>query len=167
MNDPRLNIGLQTKLSQKLLITPQMKQSLSLLQMPITELVQELSEYLEVNPALEITEPDHDDDLPSKEGDESDSDDTLLENLNTPEWDEYINEGTSNEMAFTPMSDDDLFDYEQFLSNTLSLPEHLLIQLKTADLTDAQYAAGAVIIGNLSDDGYFHADLEDLYIIDI
>jgi len=52
----RLNLEISGKLSQKLHITPQMKQSLSILQMPLTELLQELNTFISENPVLEETE---------------------------------------------------------------------------------------------------------------
>lgn len=163
MNDPRLNLGLQTKLSQKLLITPQMKQSLSLLQMPITELTQEISSYLETNPALETSEPDFsdipDDEMPEQA---TNSDQSLLDSLNSPEWDDYINEGNSNELSFTPLTDEDMMNYEQYVAGKPSLSQHLLFQLRTLDLTEEELFIGEEIIGNLSDDGYFRADVDEI-----
>ncbi len=112
MSGQRLDINIKTAQTQKLLITPQMKQSLSLLQMPITDLVQEINTYLEENPALEIAEPDYDDTgaEPEPEGDgdsdfEADSTDkSLLEEISDPEWDDYI--GDNEELSFTPLSEE-------------------------------------------------------------
>ena len=50
--------SLQLKLSQHLALTPQLQQSIRLLQLSTLELEQELEKYLQENPLLErITEP--------------------------------------------------------------------------------------------------------------
>jgi RNA polymerase sigma-54 factor len=163
MNDPRLNLGLQTKLVQKLLITPQMKQSLSLLQMNITDLVQEIDMYIENNPTLEVVDhdtiPDDFDDTP--DGDSSD-DRSLLDDLSTPEWDDYIADSDHNELSFTPLSEDEMSDYEQYVAVEDTLEESLLFQLKTAGLTPLQIEIGREIIGNLDDDGYFRDGVDEI-----
>lgn len=165
MSDTRLNLGLQTKLTQKLMITPQMKQSLSLLQMPITELVQEISAYLEENPALESIDMDYDAEIPSDDTPDQPVEETaessLLEDLTKPEWDEYIAD-TPSDLTFMPTSDDEQTDFEQFLSADQTLTEHLMFQLRTAGLSDKQVEIGEHIIGNLSEDGYFRADIAEV-----
>ncbi|MDR2883951.1 MAG: hypothetical protein LBV09_02455, partial [Deferribacteraceae bacterium] len=163
MNDPRLNLGLQTKLVQKLLITPQMKQSLSILQMNITDLVQEIDVYLENNPALEAMDhdlsPDYDDDG-HDDGEQIDK--TLLDDLSTPEWDDYIADSDHNELSFTPLSEEEMSDYEQYVASEDTLAESLLFQLNTAGLTQLQIEIGREIIGNLDEDGYFRDDVADI-----
>ncbi|MDR2105640.1 MAG: RNA polymerase factor sigma-54 [Deferribacteraceae bacterium] len=153
MSEPNLNLGLKNQLSTTLLITPQMKQSLSLLQMPITELAVELSNYLETNPALESD--DFDMDIELEDAQDEHIEETLLETLTSPEWDNYIEDGNSNELAFTPQPSDDDPDFEDYVSAGVTLSEHLLQQLKAESLTDKQFEIGEMIIGCLSETGYF------------
>lgn len=49
MKGAKLNLGIQAKLGQKLLITPQMRQSLNILQMTVSELSTELTNILQEN----------------------------------------------------------------------------------------------------------------------
>ena len=51
--------GLSLKLSQHLTLTPQLQQSIKLLQMSTVELEQEVDRYLQENPFLERTDADH------------------------------------------------------------------------------------------------------------
>ena len=56
MNNINQNLDIKNTLQTTVFITPQMKQSLAILQMPIVELEQELSNILEENPILEVSE---------------------------------------------------------------------------------------------------------------
>ena len=58
--------SLQLKLSQHLALTPQLQQSIKLLQLSTLELEQELEKYLQENPLLE-----RDDGFPSSAGSNS------------------------------------------------------------------------------------------------
>ncbi|GAB7140122.1 RNA polymerase factor sigma-54 [Deferribacterales bacterium RsTz2092] len=136
MNRMNLGIGLATANRQKLFLSQKMKHSLELLQMPVAELAQELSEYIQNNPILEIDDTaKHPDDIKHEE------------------WDGYHRS--------TKRLDDD-FNQEQAISANTSLSEHLLFQLKTAGLADDDVRIGLEIIGNLSEDGYFRADIEEI-----
>src|SRR5271155_656184 len=101
---------LELKLSQKLIMTPQLQQAIKLLQLSRLELVQSVSQELIENPVLEEVTPETADDSP--EGDEAASPETLqtsasdaetppeqerAEELKSdlelgPQWDEYMNE---------------------------------------------------------------------------
>lgn len=146
----KLSLNLQTKLAQKLLITPQMKQSLNLLQMPVTELLQEVNEILQENPVLEEVE--------SKEIKEEKIQDEFLEAIKNVEWDDFY--GHHDEVSFIPKDDDDV-DFEKFVSRTDTLQEHLLFQFNILGLNDEERRVGEYIIGNLTENGYFRMSVDD------
>jgi RNA polymerase sigma-54 factor len=152
----KLNLGLQTKLAQKLLITPQMKQSLSILQMPITELVQELNTYLEENPVLEEVQ-DGDDRVADEQ--EHESEDNFEDDLLKVEWDELYRD--NEELQYSP-SNDEGYDFEKFVGRTDNLFDHLMFQLKILGLGVEAERIGEHIIGNLTEDGYFRTSCEEL-----
>jgi RNA polymerase sigma-54 factor len=140
-----------------------MKQSLSILQMPLAELAVELSNYLEINPALESDELDMD--IESEDGEDGETEhieETLLDSLMSPEWDNYISDGNSNELAFTPQPSEGDVDFEDFISAGETLSEHLLKQLRSENLTDEQLDIGEMIIGNLTDAGYFKTEPSEI-----
>ena len=150
----KLNIGLQTKLAQKLLITPQMKQSLNILQMPITELVQELNSCLEENPVLEeINEGDE------RTDEEIKNEDNFEDELLKVEWDELYRD--NEELQYQPSSDEG-HDFEKFIGRTENLFDHLCFQLKILGLGERAEKIGEYIIGNLSDDGFFRLPLSEV-----
>jgi RNA polymerase sigma-54 factor len=139
-----------------------MKQSLSILQMPLAELAVELSNYLETNPALESDELDMDIESEDGEDGEAEYEETLLDSLMSPEWDNYISEGNSNELSFTPQPSEGDADFEDFISAGETLSEHLLKQLRSENLTDEQLDIGEMIIGNLTDAGYFKIETAEI-----
>jgi len=106
MKGAKLNLGLQTKLGQKLLITPQMKQSLNLLQMNIVELSTEIDNLLQENPVLEIMEDTKDTEINDKELD------SYLETLKKIEWDDFFSD--MDEFKYVSNEDEDV-DYEKFV----------------------------------------------------
>jgi RNA polymerase sigma-54 factor len=147
-----------------------MKQSLSLLQMPITELVQEISTYLVENPALESMDFDEyeDSDIDNNSSDESNVDlnddnfDGLVEDLSVHEWDEYFSERIPDTYFVPTNYDDEQMDFEHYTPASISLSEHLIKQLKSLTVTDDDIKIGEEIIGNLTDDGYFLSDISEI-----
>jgi RNA polymerase sigma-54 factor len=166
MKGGRLNLELSGKLSQKLHITPQMKQSLAILQMPITELLQELNTFLTENPVLEETEQEGEDEKDEKPEtaeeapEEKDAkDDVTSEDLEKIDWDELYRD--SGEIAFNP-SDDEGYDLEKFVSSSANLFEYLMYQLKVSGCTTEMRMAGEYVIGSLNEDGYFDTSFEEI-----
>jgi RNA polymerase sigma-54 factor len=153
MKGAKLNLGLQTKLGQKLLITPQMKQSLNLLQMNIVELTTEIDNLLQENPVLEIMEDTKDTEINDKEID------NYLETLKKIEWDDFFSD--MDEFKYVSNEDEDV-DYEKFVSKKPTLEEHLLFQLKITGLPENKYEIGRYIIGNLNEAGYLDTPLEHI-----
>jgi RNA polymerase sigma-54 factor len=157
----RLNLEIAGKLSQKLHITPQMKQSLSILQMPITELLQELNSFMAENPVLEETEEQDDKPQEKKESEkEKDSKEEMSnEDLEKIDWEELYRD--SGDIAYRP-SDDEGYDLEKFVSGQDNLFSHLMYQLKTSGCSSEVLNAGEYIIGSLSDEGYFNSDFSEV-----
>jgi len=132
----------ELKLSQKLLLTPQLRLAIKLLQLTRQELVDVIRQELEENPALEEgienSEP-----LPAKE------------KINEIEWQDYL-EGAGNLAGTLPnfsVDGEDEF-YEKASSGGVSLREHLLWQLNYSNLGERERKIGEFIIGNIDEDGY-------------
>jgi RNA polymerase sigma-54 factor len=80
-------------------------------------------------------------------------------------WDSYIEDFNSSSSSPGPSMkeiNEDLPSFENVLTKTTSLEDHLAWQLSMANLTPEETKLGELIIGNLSDDGYFNANLLDL-----
>ena len=100
-----LSQSLQQKLLQKL--SPQQIQLMKLLQVPTANLEERIKEELEENPALEVTEEDHEDGLTDETKDEFETPEEFEEKDGSE--DEYENIDISE---YVNEYDDDVADYK-------------------------------------------------------
>ncbi|MBL7685567.1 MAG: RNA polymerase factor sigma-54 [Deltaproteobacteria bacterium] len=171
-----LEIRQNLKLSQQLIITPQLQQSIKLLQLSRMELLEVVRDELLENPILEeeaeesrisqqeiqegseteIGEKklDHANEevLPNKEGDFKEPSDF--------DWDNYMN--TYNAPEHISGGIEELPTYENTLTQKASLQDHLLWQLSLSMLSEAEQEFGAHIIGSINEDGYLQESLEEI-----
>ncbi len=168
---PRLEI----KLSQKLVLTPQLQQAIKLLQLPQLELTQALNQELTENPFLEdlqeeqVQEEQTQEEQKNEEAElpESTPEEDLLaplENLMTFRADDYFDERSSDGRDlgyFTPGTDAPT-SFEQFVSSSPNLYEQLNWQLRLNTSDEGLQVIGEVIIGNIDDNGYLRMSDEDM-----
>ncbi len=151
-----------------MVLAPQLRQSLELLQVPLLELRTLIQQELQKNPTLEeklpettqvevepgTQEPEKDTELNFKE--EFD----VLARLDD-EWREYFHQ-SQNVQRYT---EDDAAK-RQFLLDSISQPQslqdHLLSQLKLSGLSSMEQQTGEMLIGSINDDGYLTTSIEDL-----
>lgn len=163
-------------------MTPQLQQAIKLLQLSRLELVQSVCQELIENPVLEeVTSEESGEDLPGGEGETAPETQTAPETPNEvapeqegaqelksdlelgPQWDEYLNEmGDGRDYGNAEADDNELLSYDQTLTRLPSLSDHLLWQLHLSVSDPGLVKAGEWIIGNLDDDGYFRATLDEL-----
>ncbi|MBC8021851.1 MAG: RNA polymerase factor sigma-54 [Burkholderiales bacterium] len=168
--------SLQLKLSQHLTLTPQLQQSIRLLQLSTVELNQELERYLAENPLLERSDlgpPDEVGVAPvngaplagetlRQEGEREEiaRDDAREEPPSFAEdhgfGDEHVGTGASRRDY------DEREDFTQFAAAEPTLNEHLEQQLALVGLTERDKRIAALIVGHLDEDGYLTQDLEEL-----
>ena len=179
-----MKLRLDLRLSQKLIMTPQLQQAIKLLQLSRLELQQSLAQHLMENPLLdELPEEVEENESttaeekaeeaaasasPANETSETDESSTP-EERDTPDevsaagWEEYFgsdrrtggSEGQSS-------SSDDFPSYEQTVAKAASLEDHLLWQLSLSGLSERNKAIGRLLIGNLDDDGYLRTPLSEI-----
>jgi len=79
-------------------------------------------------------------------------------------WESYVEEFNSNSSSAPSMREinEELPSFENVLTKTTSLEAHLSWQLSMIALQEEEKKLGELIIGNLSDDGYLNANLEDI-----
>jgi RNA polymerase sigma-54 factor len=167
-----LELRQQLKLSQQLIMTPQLQQAIKLLQLSRLELLETIHEELEINPMLEETleETSENDNRmdearePSVEFPEEFKEIQVLESMRKDfDWESYLDEyntGTPVLFETDPNRESPSYDYRLTLPDTLQ--DHLLWQLRFSDLTDKQKEIGMFLIGNLNGDGYLDASLEEI-----
>jgi RNA polymerase sigma-54 factor len=166
-----LESRLELRLSQKLILTPQLQQAIKLLQLPHLELSEFLSQELIENPFLEESveeipvEELTQEEKESVEIEEAQEDaEAPLEKLMNFTVDEYFEErgydgkdlGYFNPGTVSPPS------FEQFLTRGPDLYDHLLWQLRFSNEPESIRKIGEVIIGNIDENGYLRASIEEI-----
>ncbi len=162
-----LELRQQLKLSQQLIMTPQLQQAIKLLQLSRLELVETVQRELLENPFLE----EGHDDAPEAEKVEvrtEKNDDAVYDGelAKGADWEDYLGEFASsprNNSSREFEALDEISSFEARYTEKPSLDAHLLWQLRLSSLlSDAQKDVGEVIIGNLSSSGYLQASVEDM-----
>ncbi|MDP2831790.1 MAG: RNA polymerase factor sigma-54 [Pseudomonadota bacterium] len=146
--------SLQLKLHQQLTLTPQLQQSIRLLQLSTMELGQEISQMLQDNPLLERLDGEDSFDGPS--GD-APADETARQ-----ERDDVYEEMAWGDRAVGPAPDDEDDEHGFQQAETIGLRQHLAEQLGLTPLTTRDRQLIAFLIEALDDDGYLTASLEEL-----
>jgi len=173
--------SLQLRLSQHLTLTPQLQQSIRLLQLSTLELNQEIEKILQDNPLLEREDGFHEESLGatppvgssaelSSGATSSSSADSATGDSDSGSNDSGANdsgEGNSFDEAFSYSSgaahdDNDEAEYPQLAAETQTLREHLISQLSLTKLSERDQRLVTLLIDSLDDDGYLHQDLDEL-----
>lgn len=146
---------LTQKLAQKMALTPQMRQSIHILQLPLFELKAYLEQQLEENPALEDIQQETE--LKERAADIEIEKLTELADQDRKDFGDDFDSGHSQQELKRK------HDYlEGLLTKAVTLQEHLLRQLRLQPLNEADYKIGELIIGETDENGYFQGDLEAL-----
>ncbi|WP_332670589.1 RNA polymerase factor sigma-54 [Aromatoleum sp.] len=159
---------LQLKLSQHLTLTPQLQQSIKLLQLSTLELNQELERFLLENPMLEREEGDAGDFAPAPSStstaSEPEAPASQEERHNESESASFDEAGewSSASGSSSNRDDEDDTDFQEFQAAETSLRDHLDQQVSLSPLSDRDRALVRFIIEALDDDGYLNQTLDDL-----
>jgi RNA polymerase sigma-54 factor len=167
--------SLNLKLSQQLTLTPQLKQSLKLLQLPSLELEQEVQQALDSNPLLERVGTELAESTPSSDTDV---------NQDRPNSDSEPVDAGSPETITTELSEDssnwqEAFDshrvtstnsgtggtdaeFTQFVSKQESLFEHLDWQIQMTTLSVKDKLIANALLRCLDDEGYLNTDISEV-----
>jgi len=173
MGGPSPRIGLNLKVAQKQILTPGLVQMVSVLALNKLELREMINQEMISNPVLEEVPED----VPSLE---DVAKKTEPETTATPSADHPANSNEKQD-SFEEIDFGSFFDeyldpgykspaaeviekpsFENFLSQPTSLSDHLEWQLSLSICTDEVSEASHSIIGNLNEDGYLTATLEEL-----
>jgi RNA polymerase sigma-54 factor len=164
---------LQVRLSQHLTLTPQLQQSIRLLQLSTLELNQELEKFLMDNPLLERGEPgdpaaeapEELDRLPrtaegvdrdgEAQSDDSGAESTLERGSDT----DYFADAPS---APSARDDAEEGDYPQQAADAPTLREHLVAQLALTQLEPRDRTLAELLVDALDEDGYLTQTLEEI-----
>ncbi len=185
-------LQLAPKLTQSLVLSPQLQQSLALLQAPVLELKALVERELEQNPVLEEvstaeaeaqqkvddggpsaatqadpTEPPSDlvFDPATEKGSNGPVDDFQAEFERLAQLDQEWRDHFAQTNVRTRSSAEEE-EKRQFMFDSLtvgtSLQESLMEQVRMSELPEAERSIGELIVGNIDDNGYLKATVEEL-----
>lgn len=146
--------------SQSMVLMPRLLRGLDMLAMSLPELRAELNRELETNPIIDDVERTLEKDTVSQKERESVQEEKSRE-------DDYPEDDSAPDSFYE--ADAEAMDRRQsFLESRTSeetLEEHLLSQIKTSELEEADFQLAEILIGELNDDGYFSGSIPDLMMV--
>ncbi len=173
-----LEIRQNLKLSQGLVITPQLQQAIKLLQLSRMELLEVVRDEMLENPVLEEESDGEEIQIETKTSETSEDENPLekqLENkseevMSSPEgelkepkdfdWDDYLNTYNAPERISSGL--EELPSYENTLSQKENLSDHLMWQLQLSSFSPDEEELGALIVGAINEDGYLQDSLDEI-----
>ena len=154
--------GLHLKLSQHLTLTPQLQQSIRLLQLSTLELEQEIEQIMADNPLLER------EDAPAFAGSDAPATESLPDAFGPqggdapPDWsDQDFSPGASGSRVQRDNDDDN--PTERQPANAVTLREHLTGQLALMRISDRDRLFAAALAEALDEDGYLTQAPDEIY----
>jgi RNA polymerase sigma-54 factor len=171
-----LDIRLTQRLSQQLVMTPQLRQAIKILQVSRAELETLIDQELVENPVLEETNVDREEAAaepfdgegpPAEEPVAAADDQGDAKDLQEIDWKDYLESyGNDLQGSISGSARDEDDDRRSTLENLpvkrQSLTDHLLWQLRMSEQGAAEEYAGALLIGNLDADGYLRMSVEEV-----
>lgn len=157
--------GFEQNMSQQLRLSPQLQQSLHILQAPTQELQQMVRQELTANPVLESESLDVslEDERPEERSDDDfDQEFDRLSQMDE-EWRTYLTQSAS--ASRNPRNSEEE-ERRQFLYDSITIPvtlqQHLTEQLQLIDCTKEERQFSELLLGNLNDRGLLQSSVEDL-----
>lgn len=150
--------SLQLKVSQQLTLTPQLQQSIRLLQLSTVDLQTEVERFLQDNPLLERGDEPVADSAPA----ETAGGEAEPERQEPEREDNSSGELTDWGSGSRRGEDGDDYDPMANVPRPVTLREHLLAQLGEIALPERDCAIVQLLIEELDEDGYLTIDLQEL-----
>jgi RNA polymerase sigma-54 factor len=177
MSGPGFNQSFQQRQTQQLVLAPQMRQSLKILQVAALDLRATIQEEMQSNPTLE--ELPMDDVSLEKSATSNDSenapDNDVREEMDFKEdfqmlerigqdWRDQMSD-TGGVRPTSPEEDERRQHFFDSLTTEISLSEHLMQQAEMAECTPAVREAVRYLVGSLDDRGFLSSSLSDLALL--
>src|SRR6266404_753868 len=175
-----LEIRQVQKLTQQLVMTPQLQQAIKLLQLSRVELEEMVVKELQENPALEegpTEEAETSGEQPRPETQVSVPEDgselvlnrelSAVDKIGTLDWQEYLDtHSNSIHGSLTAEATSDDGDsppsWENSLTKKTTLEDHLIWQLRLSKITERESNIGLYVIQNLNENGYLVLSREEI-----
>lgn len=168
-----LEIKQNLRLSQQLIMTPQLQQAIKLLQLSRLELVETINQEMEANPVLE--ESPEEDYGEEAGGEEYRPEAAALDGEPAPvsaeeppprediDWQSLLGEPDYNShRTGNEYEERELPSFEATYTQQPSLDDHLMWQLRLSAFSEEERLVATLIIGNLNKDGYLVSSVEEI-----
>jgi RNA polymerase sigma-54 factor len=152
----RTGLSQHTSLRQELRVNPRLYQAMDMLYMPMMDLQQHLKQELLANPFLELLEPEDEtteQPAPEEQKEQKEKEEEV-------DWEEILLNGF--EVGGTREQYEQLEYTEPVTVETRSLIDHLREQLQMLTLTPRQMLLAEEFLGNINEEGYLAASLEEI-----
>lgn len=161
---------LNTSQVQTIKITPQLQQAIKLLQMSRLELETTVRKEMEENPALEEALESSTEDL--KEGELRDTKESDIEAHDDPrkadqdefDWEKYVESASATDQTVTKYHKEEARNYENVISSTKTLSDHLNWQLGLSGFSDEELHIVGKLLEYVEDDGYIKTPLDKISV---
>ncbi len=153
----RTGLSQQASLRQDLRINPRLYQAMDMLYMPMMDLQQHLKQELLTNPFLELLEPEEEENQAETKPEQEKE---KVEKEQETDWEEILLNGF--EVGGTREQFEEREYTEPVTPATRDLSDHLRDQLKMMNLNPRQMLLSEEFLGNIRDDGYLAASLEEI-----
>jgi RNA polymerase sigma-54 factor len=166
-----LELRQSLKLTQQLVMTPQLQQAIKLLQLSRLELLENIHQELETNPLLEEASGEvYEDGEPSAEDSGEPAGEATFQEVEIIEktredfdWESYLDEYSASTPVLAERDpSQETPAYDLHLTRKASLYDHLAWQLRLSAMDLREREIGDLILGNLNKDGYLDATLEEI-----
>lgn len=152
---------LQTSLGQQLVLTPQLRQAIHLLQLSTLELEAEIAEAVETNPLLDWAEPGTVEiGSEPRDGDDAKADERPGSGADDGPWEGDA--GPWEERGGGRFDDGPDGDLAERVADSESLQDHLLWQLHLTALSPRDRRIGVSLVDAIDDDGYLRESLASI-----
>jgi RNA polymerase sigma-54 factor len=152
----KTGLSQHTSLRQELRVNPRLYQAMDMLYMPMMDLQQHLKQELLANPFLELLEPE--DEAPEQPAAEDQKE--QKEKEEEVDWEEILLNGF--EVGGTREQYEQLEYTEPVTVESRNLIDHLREQLQMLTLTPRQLLLAEEFLGNINEEGYLAASLEEI-----
>lgn len=151
---------------QKLVMTPELKLALKILQLPTLELEEFIQQELETNPVLELVEESKDQKIIEEKDEKNekvDKDEKDDKNEKEIDWKEYLQfQGKSYCLDSNYNDEGAEQSFDNYVSDSYTLKDHLLFQLQLSLLRYNLLDIGEFIIESLDENGYLTIPMDEL-----
>ena len=159
----RMGYDLIIEQQQKLIMTPELKLALKILQLPAVELEELIQHELEANPVLDLVDDNRDEKPEVQQKQDKEEKEKEKEKEKEIDWKEYLQfQGKSYSMEGFDSDENSEFSYENFITYSYTLKDHLISQLRVSPINEKLRDIGEYIIECLDENGYLTATQEDM-----